>query len=87
MTTSTQIRIRIAAALLLAGTSVSFAQSTGGGAPTGGRGGGTGSGGRGFQGQMDSVRARQLYVSTNPKDLPGANFAQQITQKNRTNSI
>ena len=24
---------------------------------------------------MDSVRARQLYVSTNPKDLPGANFA------------
>ena len=87
MTTSTQIRIRIAAALLLAGTSVSFAQSTGGGAPTGGRGGGTGSGGRGFQGQMDSVRARQLYVSTNPKDLPGANFAQQITQKNRTDSI
>ena len=69
---------------------VAVAQGTGGGNPTGGRGGrggGTGSGGRGFQGQMDSVRMRQLYVSTDPKDLPGGGYAQQIVQKNRTDSI
>lgn len=48
---------------------------------------GRGGGGRGFQGQMDSVRARQLYVSNDPKDLPGGNYAAQITQKNRTDSV
>ena len=50
----------------------------------GGRGGG---GGRGFQGQMDSVRMRQLYVSNDPKDLPRANFAAAITAKAATDSI
>jgi len=43
--------------------------------------------GRGFQGNMDSVRLRQLYVSNDPKDLPGGGFAQQIVQKNRTDSV
>lgn len=36
---------------------------------------------------MDTARARQLYVSTDPKDLPGGNYAQQIATKNRTDSI
>ncbi|MCX5756378.1 MAG: prolyl oligopeptidase family serine peptidase [Gemmatimonadetes bacterium] len=42
---------------------------------------------RGFQGTMDSVRLRQLYISNDPKDLPGGSYAQQISQKNRTDSI
>ena len=44
-------------------------------------------GGRGFQGVMDSTRARQLYVSNDPKDLPRSNFAAAITAKLRTDSI
>ena len=44
-------------------------------------------GGRGFQGVMDSARARQLYVSNDPKDLPPANYATQIRAKQRTDSI
>lgn len=54
------------------------------GGAAGGRGGG---GGRGFQGQMDSVRARQLYVSNDPKDLPRANFNAQMAAKRRTDSV
>ncbi len=46
-----------------------------------------GGGGRGFQGVMDSVRARQLYVSNDPKDLPPANYAAQKLAKQRTDSI
>ncbi len=42
---------------------------------------------RGFQGQMDSLRARQLYVSKDPKDLPRANFAAAIVAKTKTDSI
>ncbi len=37
--------------------------------------------------EIDSARARQLYVSNEPKDLPGGGFAQQIAAKNRTDSI
>jgi dipeptidyl aminopeptidase/acylaminoacyl peptidase len=44
-------------------------------------------GGRGFQGTMDSTRARQLYVSNDPKDLPGANFESQLVAKAKTDSI
>lgn len=36
---------------------------------------------------IDTARARQLYVSTDPKDLPGGGFAAQIAAKNRTDSI
>lgn len=36
---------------------------------------------------MDSVRARLLYVSNEHKDLPGGNFAAQIRQKDRVDSI
>ncbi|MBM4194491.1 MAG: hypothetical protein FJ202_08965 [Gemmatimonadetes bacterium] len=46
-----------------------------------------GGGGRGFQGQMDTVRMRQLYISNDPRDLPRGNFAAQIVRKNRTDSI
>ncbi|HLA91301.1 MAG TPA: alpha/beta fold hydrolase [Gemmatimonadaceae bacterium] len=66
--------------------------------PTAGRGGRGGAdttaggrGGRGgvrqFRGVMDSTRARQLYVSSRPADLPKANFEQQIAAKRRTDSI
>ncbi len=44
-------------------------------------------GGRGFQGVMDSTRARQLYVSNDPKDLPRSNFDAAVTAKQRTDSI
>lgn len=36
---------------------------------------------------MDSARARQLYVSNDPKDLPPANYAAQKLAKQRTDSI
>ena len=36
---------------------------------------------------MDSTRARLLYVSNDPKELPRANFDAQITAKQRTDSI
>jgi dienelactone hydrolase len=42
---------------------------------------------RGFQGEMDSVRARQLYVSTDPKDLPKSNFGAAEAAKVKTDSI
>ena len=42
---------------------------------------------RGHVGAMDSVRARQLYVSKDPKDLPGADFESQIKAKAKTDSI
>lgn len=42
---------------------------------------------RGFTGVMDSARARQLYVSTDPKDLPRANFERDMQNKQRTDSI
>lgn len=35
---------------------------------------------------MDSARARQLYVSKDPKDLPGADFEAQIRAKQKTDS-
>ncbi len=56
------------------------------GAPGAARPGGSG-GSRGFQGTMDSTRARQLYVSNDPKDLPRSNFDAQATAKARTDSI
>jgi dipeptidyl aminopeptidase/acylaminoacyl peptidase len=64
------------------------AQGTGAGRGAG-RGGGRGGGGGGgqWQGPMDSVRARQLYVSTDPADHPRANFESQIAAKRRTDSI
>jgi dipeptidyl aminopeptidase/acylaminoacyl peptidase len=42
---------------------------------------------RGHVGAMDSVRARQLYVSSDPKDLPPTNFERDIQAKQRTDSI
>ncbi len=42
---------------------------------------------RGFVGTMDSARARQLYVSNDPKDLPRANFDAAVVAKTRTDSI
>ena len=36
---------------------------------------------------MDSVRARQLYVSNRPEDHPQANFQNQIAQRTRADSI
>src|SRR5688500_9504901 len=57
-------------------------------AATAGRGQGRGGGGGGFQGVMDSARMRQLYVSRDPKDLPGcgSNCEQQMANKRRTDS-
>ena len=43
--------------------------------------------GRGFQGAMDSTRARELYVSNDPNDLPRSNFDQQVVAKHRADSI
>ena len=53
----------------------------------GGNAASTRPGGRGFQGVMDSVRARQLYVSNDPKDLPRANFDASMAAKLKTDSI
>ena len=63
------------------------AQTTGGGRA--GRGGAARGGGGGglWQGPMDSVRARQLYVSNDPKDHARPDFAAQIASKRRTDSI
>jgi dipeptidyl aminopeptidase/acylaminoacyl peptidase len=36
---------------------------------------------------MDTTRARELYVSKRPVDLPKADYARQIAQKQRTDSI
>jgi dipeptidyl aminopeptidase/acylaminoacyl peptidase len=36
---------------------------------------------------MDSARARLLYVSNRPADLPQGNYEQQLVQKRRTDSI
>ncbi len=44
-------------------------------------------GGRGFQGEMDSTRARLLYVSNDPKDLPKGNFDANAVAKAKTDSI
>ncbi|MHB8839878.1 MAG: alpha/beta hydrolase family protein, partial [Gemmatimonadaceae bacterium] len=61
------------------------------GAPTAGRPPGAprpvGGFERGFTGVMDSARARQLYVSNDPKDLPRANYERDIQAKHRTDSI
>ncbi|HMA23399.1 MAG TPA: hypothetical protein VKP00_05385, partial [Gemmatimonadaceae bacterium] len=54
-----------------------------------GRGAGRGGGG-GWRGPMDSVRARELFVSKDPKDLPGCDpetCARQIANKHRTDSV
>jgi len=37
--------------------------------------------------EIDTARARRLYVSNDPGDLPRGNFAAQIAAKNRTDSI
>ena len=37
--------------------------------------------------KMDSARAESLYASNRPADLPKADYARQIAQKNRTDSI
>jgi len=44
-------------------------------------------GGRGFQGVMDTVRARLLYVSNDPKDLPRSNFDAAVQTKLRADSM
>jgi dipeptidyl aminopeptidase/acylaminoacyl peptidase len=36
---------------------------------------------------MDSARARRLYVSTRPGDLPKGDYARQLVEKRRTDSI
>ena len=57
-------------------------------AAAGGRGAGRGAaGGRGFQGEMDSTRARLLYVSNDPKDLPKGNFNANAVTKAKTDSV
>jgi len=43
-----------------------------------------GGGGRGWQGAMDEARARQLYVSNDPKDHGNAPYADQIAARERT---
>ena len=43
--------------------------------------------GRPFQGTMDSARARLLYVSKDPRDLPRANFDASVAAKRKTDSI
>ncbi len=49
---------------------------------------GAGGGGRGGTAVvMDTARARMLYVSKDPKDLPRANFAAQMAAKRQTDSI
>lgn len=40
-----------------------------------------------FRGQMDSVRARELYVSNRPEDHPVADYARDIASRQRTDSI
>lgn len=40
-----------------------------------------------FRGQMDSVRARELYVSNKPEDHPPADYARDIEARKRTDSI
>lgn len=42
---------------------------------------------RGFAGVMDPDRARQLYVSNDPSDLPRANFARDQKEKAQTDSM
>ena len=80
----------VLAALLIAAPLV--AQDTTGGRGRGGRGGpGRGGGGGGaWTGEMDSLRARQLYVSKLPSDIRGCTpdqCARQIANKRRTDSI
>jgi dipeptidyl aminopeptidase/acylaminoacyl peptidase len=66
---------------------------TGGGRAVGGRGGAAGAGGAGRGGGrgstvvMDTARARQLYVSNDPKDLPRGNFGANEIAKKATDSI
>ena len=54
----------------------------------GGRGQGRGGGGGGglFMGVMDSVRARQLYVSRDPRDLPTCQCERDMAAKRATDS-
>jgi dipeptidyl aminopeptidase/acylaminoacyl peptidase len=73
-------------ALILAATPV-VAQQTTGAAGRGGQGGRGGGRGQGTPIVMDTARARMLYVSKDPKDLPRANFEAQIVSKRRTDSI
>ncbi|MBC7897349.1 MAG: S9 family peptidase [Cytophagaceae bacterium] len=42
---------------------------------------------RAFQGKMDSVRARELYVSNRPEDHPVAEYARDLEGRKRTDSI
>ena len=75
-------------ALLVAAPLV--AQDSGSVRPAGrgaGRGGGAGAG---WRGTMDTLRARQLYVSKDPNDLRGCDpetCARQIANKHRTDSV
>ncbi len=79
----------VAGAAPTQGTAPAAPAPTAGSAP--GRQGGAaaraGGAGRGFQGPLDSTRARQLYVSNDPKDLPRGNFDAQQIAKQRTDSI
>jgi dipeptidyl aminopeptidase/acylaminoacyl peptidase len=63
------------------------AQGGGGGAGGDGRGGRGGGRGGGRNVVMDSVRARQLYVSNRREDFSTANYEAQITAKARIDSI
>lgn len=71
----------------VAATPVTAATPTGRGGATTPTAGRAPAGGRGFQGQMDSTRARQLYVSSDPKDLPKGNFDANAATKAKTDSI
>jgi dipeptidyl aminopeptidase/acylaminoacyl peptidase len=76
-------RLVIAALLLAAPV---LAQDSTAGRGRGGRGGG---GPRPWNGSMDSLRIRQLYVSKDPKDLPGCGTGceRQIEGKKKTDSV
>ncbi|MBM3908369.1 MAG: S9 family peptidase [Gemmatimonadetes bacterium] len=63
------------------------AAQAGGRATGGGAAGQAGGFARGHVGPMDSVRARQLYVSNDPADHPRANYERDMQAKARTDSI
>jgi dipeptidyl aminopeptidase/acylaminoacyl peptidase len=73
--------------LLIAAAPLAAQQTTGGRGGRGGRGGEGGDGPARAPIVMDSARARLLYVSNDPKDLPTCSCERDITAKRRVDSI
>lgn len=84
---TTQASVTAEGAAQATAAQATAAQPAAGRGQAAGRGGQGGGRGRGFQGEMDSARMRQLYVSNDPKDHPLANFAAQAAAKRTTDSI